>query len=94
MDRSMKICNKLAHLSKARYAINPNKREAFSIFIAEALAIGVPAIVSKEIAENLDVSGGRMLEGELVIVEKAHINTWDNILGEYVKELYGLWYYR
>jgi glycosyltransferase involved in cell wall biosynthesis len=34
-------------VSRARYAINPSKYEAFSIFIAEALAIGTPAIISK-----------------------------------------------
>ncbi|MGC8988476.1 glycosyltransferase, partial [Infirmifilum sp.] len=76
-------------LAKAKYAINPSKKEAFSIFIAEAIAIGIPAIVSKEIAANLNVDDGRMLEGELVMVEKARINTWGDILGEYIKKLYG-----
>jgi glycosyltransferase involved in cell wall biosynthesis len=76
-------------LSKAKYAMNPSEKEAFSIFIAEALAIGIPAIVSKEIAVNLDVDAGRVLEGELVMVEKTRINTWGNILGQYIKDLYG-----
>jgi glycosyltransferase involved in cell wall biosynthesis len=71
-------------LSKARYAINLSRREAFSIFIAEALAIGVPAIVSKEIAENLEVGNDKELE-ELVIVERSLIKTWDDILKQYLK---------
>jgi glycosyltransferase involved in cell wall biosynthesis len=35
-------------ISRARYAINPSRHGAFSMFTAEALAIGTPAIVSKE----------------------------------------------
>ena len=49
----------------------------------------MPAIVSKEIAVNLDDGGGRMFEGELAIVEKARIDTWGKILKEYIKEIYG-----
>jgi len=41
-------------VSRARYTIDPSRHEAFSIFTAEALAMGTPAIVSKEIAENLE----------------------------------------
>jgi glycosyltransferase involved in cell wall biosynthesis len=33
-------------VSRARYAINPSKHEAFSIFAAEALAYGVPVITT------------------------------------------------
>ncbi|WP_228009386.1 glycosyltransferase family 4 protein [Fervidicoccus fontis] len=70
-------------LSKARYVINPSEREAFSIFIAEALAMGVPAIISRNIAENLDVNGSEMLEG-LVVVEKGLVETWNNVLRKYL----------
>jgi glycosyltransferase involved in cell wall biosynthesis len=74
-------------VSRARYAINPSKQEAFSIFTAEALAIGTPAIVSKEIAENLEARA-RPLVKDLVVAEKAQIKTWDEVLLIYVKELY------
>jgi glycosyltransferase involved in cell wall biosynthesis len=74
-------------VSRARYAINPSKHEAFSMFIAEALAMGTPAIVSKEIAENLEARA-RSLVKDLVIAEKAQIKTWDEVLLIYVKELY------
>ncbi|WP_440059999.1 hypothetical protein ACSU1N_02260 [Thermogladius sp. 4427co] len=49
-----------------KYAVNPSSREAFSIFVAEALAMGVPAIVSREIAENLNASGSLFTDDLLV----------------------------
>jgi hypothetical protein len=45
---------------------------SFSIFTAEALAIGTPAIVSREIAENLEARA-RPLVKDLVVAEKAQI---------------------
>jgi glycosyltransferase involved in cell wall biosynthesis len=74
-------------LSRARYAINPSKHEAFSIFAAEALAMGIPAIVSKEIAENLEAQA-KPFTKDLVIVEKASIRTWSEILQLYLNKLY------
>lgn len=74
-------------VSKARYVINPSKHEAFSIFTAEALAIGTPAIISKEIAENLEARA-RPLVKDLVIAEKAPIRTWNEILLLYLDKLY------
>jgi hypothetical protein len=44
-------------------------RRTISIFTAEALAIGTPAIVSKEIAENLEAQT-KPLARNLVIAEK------------------------
>jgi hypothetical protein len=44
----------LKMLSEARYAINPSRHEAYSIFIAEALAIGTSSITTREIAENIE----------------------------------------
>ncbi|RLG74657.1 MAG: glycosyltransferase family 1 protein, partial [Thermoprotei archaeon] len=73
--------------SKARYAINPSRHEAFSIFAAEALAIGTPAIVSREIAENLEAET-KPFHRELVIVEKAPIRTWSEVVELYLKSLY------
>jgi len=74
-------------LSRARYAINPSKHEAFSIFTAEALAIGTPAIASKEIAENLEAET-KPLARDLVIAERAQIKTWNEIMQRYLHELY------
>jgi glycosyltransferase involved in cell wall biosynthesis len=76
-------------LSKARYAINPSRHEAFSIFIAEALAIGVPSIVSKEIAENLCVKN-QLDDKDFIIIEKANIEAWDDIVSRYLDELYSV----
>jgi glycosyltransferase involved in cell wall biosynthesis len=73
-------------LSKARYAINPSRHEAYSIFIAEALAIGVPSVVSKEIAENLNAET-RFLSNQLVIALKAPVKTWNDTIRQYL-ELY------
>ncbi len=75
-------------LSKARYAINPSKHEAYSIFIAEALAIGVPAITSKEIAENLEAKTKPFNNEELVLIEKAPIRTWNEIVHTLLNNLY------
>jgi len=74
-------------VSRARYAINPSKHEAFSIFTAEALAIGIPAIVSEEIAENLEAQV-KPFTKDLVIVERTLIRTWSEILQLYLNKLY------
>jgi glycosyltransferase involved in cell wall biosynthesis len=74
-------------VSRARYAINPSTHEAFSIFTAEALAIGTQAIISREIAENLEAQAKPFIK-DLVVVEKAPIKTWSEILLTYVEELY------
>jgi len=74
-------------LSKARYAINPSKHEAFSIFTAEALAIGTPTIVSKEIAENLEAEA-KTYRRDLVTIEKAPIKSWSEIVKLYLENLY------
>jgi len=57
-------------VSRARYAINPSKHEAFSMFTAGTLDMGTPAIVSKKIAENLKAEA-KPLVRDLVIAEKA-----------------------
>jgi len=73
-------------VSKARYAINPSKHEAFSIFTAEALAVGTPAIISREIAENLKAEA-KPLVRDLVIAEKAQIKTWNEVIELYFRKL-------
>jgi glycosyltransferase involved in cell wall biosynthesis len=77
----------LKMLSEARYAINLSRHEAYSIFIAEALAIGTPSIITREIAENIEAET-KSFDKELVITEKALIRTWSEILLTYIKELY------
>jgi len=74
-------------LAGARYAINPSRHEAYSIFTAEALAIGTPAIITKEIAENLNTET-QYLNEQLVIALKAPIKTWTETMQLYLKELY------
>jgi glycosyltransferase involved in cell wall biosynthesis len=74
-------------VSRARYAINPSKHEAFSIFTAEALAIGTPAITTKEVAENLEAQT-KPFTRDLVIVEKVLTKTWNETLQLYLSELY------
>jgi len=75
-------------ISRARYAINPSKHEAYSIFIAEALAIGTPAIITKEIAENLETQTKPFTIKNLVIAEKAQIKTWSEIISIIFNILY------
>jgi len=74
-------------LSKARYAVNPSRHEAYSIFIAEALKMGAPAIVSREVAENLETVSKPFNEG-LVLAVKAPIKTWNEVVQIYLNKLY------
>ncbi|MFZ8824195.1 MAG: glycosyltransferase [Desulfurococcales archaeon] len=74
-------------LSEARYAINPSRYEAYSIFIAEALAIGTPSIITREIAENIEAET-KSFDKELVITEKALIRTWSDVVYLYFERLY------
>ena len=75
-------------ISKARYAINPSQREGFGIFIAEAMAIGVPAIVSKEVAETMDAPIVREVIDGLFLVKRIEIQTWNDVIKEYINKLY------
>jgi glycosyltransferase involved in cell wall biosynthesis len=74
-------------VSRARYAINPSKHEAFSIFTAEALAMETPAIISKEIAENLEAQAKSLVK-DLVVAEEAKIETWSKVMQKYLHMLY------
>ena len=49
--------------------------------------MGTPTIVSKEIAENLEARL-KPFTKDLVIVEKAPIRTWSEILQLYLDKLY------
>ncbi len=74
----------LSAVAGARYAINLSEAEAYSVFIAEALAMGVPSIVSRAIAENLEAQGEAVAEG-VYLVRKAEIKTWDEVVGELLR---------
>lgn len=73
-------------LSRAKYAINPSEKEVFGLFIAEALTIGVPSIVSSHAAKALGAETAPLpeLEGldELVLVERARIRLWSEVVDE------------
>lgn len=75
--------NYLELLSNARYAINMSRLEAFSLFVAEALTMGVPALVSKEIAAIY----GHPNEDEPVHLNQEKVFTWDSLSQQYA-ELY------
>jgi len=70
-------------LAGARYAVNPSRHEAYSIFAAEALAMGVPAAVSPEVAENLQAEA-EPFRGGLVAIKHAPILPWNQIIPKYL----------
>jgi len=70
-------------LAGARYAVNPSKQEAYSIFAAEALVMGVPTITTPEVAENLVAEQTPFRYG-LVLVTRAMISTWETVIPKYL----------
>jgi glycosyltransferase involved in cell wall biosynthesis len=70
-------------LAGARYAVNPSRQEAYSIFAAEALAMGVPTITTPEVAENLVAEQTQFRYG-LVLVTRAMISTWETVIPKYL----------
>ena len=70
-------------LAGARYAVNPSRHEAYSIFAAEALAMGVPTITTPEVAENLVAEQTPSRYG-LVLVTRAMISTWETVIPKYL----------
>jgi len=75
--------NYLRLLAGARYAVNPSKHEAYSIFAAEALAMGVPAAVTPEVAENLAAEQKPIGDG-LVVAVHAAVPAWRDIIQKYL----------
>ena len=57
------------------------------MFVAEALAMGTSAIASREIGENLEAQT-KPFGKDLVILEKAPIKTWNEVLQQYLSKLY------
>ncbi|NAZ32813.1 MAG: glycosyltransferase [Pyrobaculum sp.] len=70
-------------LAGARYAVNPSRQEAYSIFAAEALAMGVPTITTPEVAENLVAEQTPFRYG-LVLVTRAMISNWEAVIPKYL----------
>jgi glycosyltransferase involved in cell wall biosynthesis len=70
-------------LAGARYAVNPSSQEAYSIFAAEALAMGVPAVVSPKVAENLAAERKPLGDG-LVVAVHAAVPAWRDVLQKYL----------
>ncbi len=70
-------------LAGARYAVNPSRQETYSIFAAEALAMGVPTIVTPEVAENLAAEQRPFVDG-LVVAVRAAVPTWRAVLPKYL----------
>jgi len=70
-------------LAGARYAVNPSRQEAYSIFAAEALAMGIPTITTPEVAENLVAEQTPFRYG-LVLVTRAMISTWETVIPKYL----------
>jgi glycosyltransferase involved in cell wall biosynthesis len=70
-------------LAGARYAVNPSRHEAYSIFAAEALAMGVPTITTPEVAKNLVAEQTPFRYG-LVLVTRAMISTWEAVIPKYL----------
>ncbi|MFZ8837798.1 MAG: glycosyltransferase family 4 protein [Pyrobaculum sp.] len=70
-------------LAGARYAVNPSRHEAYSIFAAEALAMGVPTITTPEVAKNLVAEQTPFRYG-LVLATRAMISTWEAVIPKYL----------
>jgi len=74
-------------VANSRYAVNPSKYEAFSIFTAEALAMGTPVIASREVAEAL---GAPILKpiNRLYFIGTPRIWEWNKVIQAYLNKLY------
>jgi len=70
-------------LAGARYAVNPSRHEAYSIFAAEALAMGVPAVITPEVAENLAAEQKPIGDG-LVVAVRAAVPAWRDVIQKYL----------
>jgi len=70
-------------LAGARYAVNPSRQEAYSIFAAEALAMGVPVVITPEVAENLAAEQKPIGDG-LVVAVRAAVPSWRDVIQKYL----------
>ena len=70
-------------LAGARYAVNPSRHETYSIFAAESLAMGVPAVITPEVAENLAAEQKPLRDG-LVVAVRAAVPAWRDVIQKYL----------
>ncbi|CCC81962.1 glycosyltransferase family 4 protein [Thermoproteus tenax] len=85
-------------LSRALATVNPSEDEAYSIFTAEALAAGVPAAVSRALAEVFPCRAEapdtwrRALErlGLVYLAPRCEIKAWEEVVDELARRIYGL----
>jgi glycosyltransferase involved in cell wall biosynthesis len=78
----------LEMLTGARYAINMSQHEAYSIFTAEALATGTPAITSLTIAEiftELGLAEAKPLKDAYLLTPIRPMPTWNDVTEKYLK---------
>ena len=80
-------------LSRARYAVNLSEKEAYSIFIAEALAMSAPAIVSKTLFKawaSYCSNAFENLDSYVTImgcIDAKNLG-WESIAKNYINKLY------
>jgi len=82
-------------LANAKYAVNPSRNEALSIFVLESMAIGTPIYVSNIILKSVDkfiknnsISVEDIDGQKLYLVKGGEIPSWDKIVNRIVNELY------
>lgn len=75
-------------LTNAKYAINLSKHEAYSVFIAEAMTIGVPIIVSSTIAQTQKLTCKKLYEVEVCTPTKIVIKPWNKVVKSLLDKAY------
>ena len=92
----------LRELARSSAFINLSRYEAFSIVTAEALALGVPAVIAKPWGRIFRGYGAYVVDAEDIkevtkalvramtepINVNARVPTWSEVVGEYVRKLY------
>ena len=81
-------------LTNAKFAANPSRHEALSIFVLENLAIGTPIFVSDVILKSIksfvynDIEKMRLNGDILYLVRKGYVPSWNEIVNKIIKDLY------
>lgn len=75
-------------LGKAKFAINLSEKEAYNIFVAEALGVGTDVIVSKTILESLEEAVASPIDSTGYLVTSSKIYSWSEIVEKYINMLY------
>jgi len=80
-------------LANAKFAANPSKNEALSMFVLENLAIGTPTFVSDVILESIkgfvhNIEDTRFDGDVLYLVREGHVLSWDEVVEKIIRDLY------